>query len=201
MMKPHAIRPIRSICHGRSASQRGAALLLVLILSAIALVIMTTVLYIVTMGTKLSGSEKRYRTAHEAALGAVEILSNAIQNQGTVNYGGVNIVWNGSFTGKMGSSDLSGYDSSRIINPNDASTYDVYVELGNPAYRVYAKMVSKRPGNTQKGYKDVTLKAGVVNPAPIGMQQIIPAYYTFFILSQKATDPNERVKMDLVNIF
>jgi hypothetical protein len=200
-MELRTLLPIAPVGHGRPASERGAALLLVLVLSAIALVIMTTVLYMVTMGTQLSGSEKRYRTAHEAALGAVEVLSNAIQNQNIVNYGGVNIVWNGSFMGKMGSSDLTGYNTSRTIDPDDASTYDVYVELGNPAYRVYAKMVSKRPGNTEKGYKSVVTKTSVVTPAPQANQQIIPAYYTFYILSQKATNPNERIKMDLVNIF
>ena len=53
---------------GPLGSDRGAALLLVIVLSTIALVIMTTVLYMITVSTQLSGAEKRYRTAHEAAV-------------------------------------------------------------------------------------------------------------------------------------
>jgi hypothetical protein len=203
-MGPNVLPHMASSCHGRLVSERGAALLLVIVLSAIALAIMTTVLYMVTVGTQLSGSEKRYRTAHEAGMACIEVLNQTIENQARINLPGITIVWpNNSFDAKMASPDLSadGLDTTRTIDPDTSTTYDVAVDMGNPVYRCFAKMVSKRPGNTQRGYKNVGIKTGVVPGVPQGGQQIIPTFYTFFILTQKATNASERVKMDLVSVF
>ena len=184
-------------------SERGVALILVLVLSTIALLVMTTVLYVITTGTQLSGSEKRYRTAHEAALGGVEVFRKIVQDQAATTIPGVTIVYQPSpaaFTTKLTGANLTGYDTSVSINPSVPSTYDMYVDLGNPVYRVYAKMVQKQQGNTNKGYKNVRIKTGVV-PADPGMGVVNVTYYTMTILAQKAANPTERVRMDLVHIF
>jgi hypothetical protein len=49
--------------------QKGAALVTALMLTLLALVISTTLLYVVMAGSRLSGSHKRYRTALAAAKG------------------------------------------------------------------------------------------------------------------------------------
>jgi hypothetical protein len=185
----------------RFGSERGAALLLVIVLSTIALVIMTTVLYMITLSTQLSGAEKRYRTAHEAAMGGIQIIVGAIQNQAPITVPGVSIVWNTSYSTKITNGNTSGFDASRDINPNDPATYDFYVDLGSPAYRVFAKICEIKKGNTKKGYKPVTLKTGVVPPAGAAMGAITPTFYSFSILAQKATNPSERTRMDLVHIY
>jgi len=187
----------------RRASERGIALILVLVLSAIGLIVMTTVLYVITMGTQISGSEKRYRTAHEAALGGIDVIRKIIQDQTNSLIPQVTIAYpNGSFVAKLGAADItgSGFKTAVSIDPLDDTTYDISVDLGNPVYRVYAKMVQKQQGNTNKGYKNVRIKTGVV-PADPGMGEIHFTYYTMTILAQKASNPNERVRMDLVHIF
>lgn len=62
-------------------SEKGMVLLLVVVLSAIVLAIMTTMLYITTIGTQTTGLQKRYRTAREAAFGGVEIVKQIINTQ------------------------------------------------------------------------------------------------------------------------
>jgi hypothetical protein len=181
----------------RSGSERGVALVLVLVLSTIGLIVMTTVLYMITMGTQISGSEKRYRTAHEAALGAFEVIRQIIQDQGASVLPGVTVVYEPTFLPKVTGPNMT---ASRIIDANDPNTYDLAIDLGNPVYRVYAKIVQKQRGNTNLGYKLVRIKTGVV-PADPGMGVKTFTYYTFTIIAQKATNPQERVRMDLVQTF
>jgi hypothetical protein len=190
---------------GPGRKDRGAALLLVIVLSTIALLIMTTVLYMVMMGTGLSGSEKRYRTAHEAALGGVDIVKALIQSQAAVPVPNVAMSFtpDGTYAAKLAASDLSSFPAEETmvtINTNSSLTYDFTIDLGNPPYRVYAKMISKTQGNTQLGYKQVRVKTGVV-PANPGMGQVHYTYYTFEILAQKLSNPDERARMELVQIF
>jgi hypothetical protein len=187
----------------RPGSERGVALILVLVLSAIGLIVMTTVLYVITMGTQISGSEKRYRTAHEAALGGIDVLRKIIQDQTNSSLPLVTISYpNGSFVAKIGASSITGpgFDTTASINPLVDTTYDIAIDIGNPVYRVYAKMIQKQQGNTNKGYKQVRIKTGVV-PADPGMGVVNFTYYTMTILAQSAVNPNERVRMDLVTIF
>lgn len=190
----------------RFGSERGVALILVLVLSTIALMVMTMVLYVLTMGTQMSGSEKRYRTAHEATLGGIEVIRKIIKEQQMVNnIGPVVITYTGTFAAKMASADLAkeGLPSSQTdvaIDPANVNTYDLYVDIGNPTYRVYAKITQRQAGNTEKSYKNVRIAPGVV-PAEQGMRQYNFNYYTFTILTQGLTNSRERVRMDLVNVF
>ena len=181
-------------------AERGVALILVLVLSGIGLIVMTTVLYVIMIGTQMSGSEKRYRTTHEAALGGIDVLRPIIQAQAAIAFPGVTYSPTGSFLNKINAASLNAFDTTVSINPGDPNTYDLYVDIGDPIYRVFAKMTQKQQGNTNKGYKQVRIKTGVV-PADPGMGEIHFTYYTFNILAQKATNPNERVRMDLVHIF
>jgi hypothetical protein len=159
------------------------------------------VLYVITMGTQISGSEKRYRTAHEAAMGGIEVIRTLLQDQTAATIPGVTINYQASFMNKINATSLTGFDTAVSIDPNTASTYDMSIDIGNPVYRVYAKIVQTKKGNTLKGYKTVRVKTGVVPPEGIGGSMYVPTYYTMTILSQKANNPNERIRMDLVNIF
>ena len=186
----------------RRGAERGVALVLVLVLSTIGLLVMTTVLYVITMGTQLSSSEKRYRTAHEAALGGIDVMRKIIQDQGASLIPGVSITYRPSFLTKLNASDLNvaGIDTQVSIDPSINTTYDLSMDIGNPTYRVYAKMTQKHMGNTNKGYRQVRIKTGVV-PADPGMGVVHSTYYTFTVLAQRASNPNERIRLDLVHMF
>ena len=58
--------------------EKGAALVTALMLTMLSLVISMALLYSVTMGTKISASQKRYRTALAAAHGGVELFTREI---------------------------------------------------------------------------------------------------------------------------
>lgn len=64
------------------SSEKGLALVTVLVLSLICLSIISTLLYMVIQGTKFTGYYKRYETAREAALGGAEIGSDLIMQRG-----------------------------------------------------------------------------------------------------------------------
>ncbi len=59
-------------------SEKGIALVVVLVLSAVALAIVTALIYMIMVGTQTSGMQKRYRTALEAGLAGTNILSQAV---------------------------------------------------------------------------------------------------------------------------
>jgi hypothetical protein len=55
-------------------AEKGAALIIVIVLSAIGLGLMTTLIYLITTGTQVSGIQKRYKTAFEAGMGGKDIV-------------------------------------------------------------------------------------------------------------------------------
>jgi hypothetical protein len=66
---------------GRNA-ERGATLLIVIVLSTIVLAVMTTLIYMITVGTQISGPTKRYLTLRDAAYGGWEITRQLVALQG-----------------------------------------------------------------------------------------------------------------------
>ncbi|MCL5024096.1 MAG: pilus assembly PilX N-terminal domain-containing protein [Nitrospirae bacterium] len=61
-----------------SANERGVALVMALVLAVIALAIVSALVFLATQGSMLSGFQKRYQTAHEAAGGGVEFMTKEI---------------------------------------------------------------------------------------------------------------------------
>jgi hypothetical protein len=50
-------------CGSFLRSEKGIVLVVVLVLSAVALALMTAMIYMITIGTQISGLQKRYKTA------------------------------------------------------------------------------------------------------------------------------------------
>lgn len=177
-------------------NESGMALVIVLVLAVAALIIMTSLIYMVTSGTETSGEGKRYSTALEAAIGGVDVGKAIVDSLGApnllnVNQSAINACINTKLT-KPVSGWPAGCDSSFIINANAATTYDMSVTLGN--YNVYAKIVDTVPGNTAQ--VQGLSKPGVVK-ADSG-EATVPAkpyFYTIEALSQSQTNPSERSKV------
>lgn len=68
-------------------NEKGIALVMVLVLSLISLAVVSSLLFMVTQGTRLSGSVKLYRTAEEASQGGIEQIANLIDDRGTPTTG------------------------------------------------------------------------------------------------------------------
>ncbi|MCX7793153.1 MAG: hypothetical protein N2257_01920 [Thermodesulfovibrionales bacterium] len=198
----------------RILSESGIALVTVLVLSAISLVIMAGLIYLVTVGTQISGIEKRYKTALEAASGGVDISLKVIAARG-------NNPFDSTVTGllnfqrsipnclieKMNKATANWSSvcpnlssaTSLIIDPSENNnpplTYDVRFDIGT--YRVYAKIVDTVEGNS--GGDEGLIKGGVVesNPGEVAVMSI-PYLYTIEILSQRIDNPSERAKLSVL---
>ncbi len=205
-------------------SEKGVALLVVIVLTAVALAIMTTLIYIMTTGTRLSGLHKRYKTALEAGKGGADLFYQAISLRGEASgqtsfLNAINAYnLNSSITNTTGctgtsggttykgiqaklmtSTDTwSGCDNSVTIDPNDPNTYDMKSDLGtSPKYTVYAKIVATSDGNS--GGDEGLVKGGVVNPnsGEVAVMSI-PYLYVVEVVSENAANPNERAKLSIL---
>ncbi len=210
----------------RIRSERGAVLVVVVILSAIALLFMTTLIYMITVGTQVTGMEKRYRTVHDAAFGGWEIMSqllgtrggNAAQTAFTSLYsnltasvttpGGCQATVAGlatpytSLQAKLMAPSTSwvGCNQTISIDPKgDPSSYDLVMTLGaSPSYNVYGKVVNTVTGNSG-GDTSGLIGSGVVSSAS-GEVSVVPRpyLYTIEIDAENASNPAERAKLSIL---
>jgi hypothetical protein len=205
-------------------SEKGVVLIMVIVLSAVALVIMTALIYMITVGTQISGLQKRYKTALEAGEGGEDVFyqliatraetagQNALASE--LNAFGLNfatttpVECTGLVSGSTASySGLAAKlmtpsslwspecNSSISIDPATPSTYDMKVELGTTTkYTVYAKIVSTIDGNTGG---DQNLAAPGVENANGGEVKMmaIPFLYAIEVVSENSAKVDERAKV------
>jgi hypothetical protein len=200
------------------SSESGVALIMVLIISAIALATMGGLIYMTTTGTQISGAQKRYKTALEAAYGGTDVTFAMIAARGDPfidttfagglfsynifadSVGGVNCL-----TDKL-NSPTSLWDAAcdetlhidPALNPAAVNTYDVLVTLGVlPTYTVYSKIVDTVEGNS--GGSQGLTKGGVVASNSGEITPVsIPYLYTFEVDAQNAAAPAERGKLSVL---
>jgi hypothetical protein len=65
----------------------GIALVMVMVLALVSLTVVTGLIFMATQRTKLSGSQKFFRTAEEASYGGAELATDFILNRGEINAG------------------------------------------------------------------------------------------------------------------
>jgi len=184
-------------------NEKGFALAFVLILAAIALVMTLGMLFMVSRGSYVSGQQKRFRTAVEAARGGIEATLQMIASRGNLagTYDSLNVALDNDIGTKLGSptDNWVGLNSSIAIDPGDPSTYDMRIDLGTgpETYRVYSKIVDTVEGNS--GADEGLVKAAVVNT---GSGEVIvmsiPFLYTIEVLSQSQTNATERSKFSVL---
>jgi hypothetical protein len=208
------------------SSEKGVVLVVVLVLCAVSLALMTALIYMITTGTRISGLQKRYKTAHEAGLGGAEVFYQVVALRGqdadinsfttTLNSYGLSAVINkpSACTGTNGGTnytgiaakimtssatwDIIGCNSSLAIDPADSTSYDMKAEVGTTTkYNVYAKIVSTFDGNS--GADTGLLNKGVVssNTGEVTVQSI-PYLYTIEVVSENAAKPDERAKLSIL---
>ncbi len=216
-----------AVSYQRSAisGQQGIALVMILVMSAIALAIMAGLIYMVTTGTQISGMQKRYETAREAAKGGADVTYQLINARGNPGIPGINLyivtpstcvtlstttacTAIGNFTGidtklNLPTSCWSGCDSSMSINPPppsspDNTTYDMRFDLGAspyPTYRVYGKIVDTIEGNS--GLDEGLGGKGVVSSGEITVVSK-PYLYTIELDAENPDNPSERAKYSIL---
>lgn len=224
--------PIKSVSLGTDArrrilsSEKGIVLVVVIVLSAIALLIMTTLIYMITTGTQISGLQKRYKTSLEAGDGGANVVYQIIAMRGAssdqtafinnLTPFGINVsattpvLCSGSnsgatYTGLAAklmspSSSWTNCDSALAIDPATSSTYDMKVQLGTTTrYDVYAKIVATTPGNT--GADTALQKSGVTGGgAGSGEVPVVASPYLYAIeaVAVNSSHADERAKLSIL---
>lgn len=201
----------RVSCIVRHADEKGIALVMVLVLSAIALAIMAGLIYMVTVGTQISGGQKRYKTALEAGLGGIDVVYQFIGARGNPNIPNFNFsraFTNACMTAKLNTSTSKwgaacadyANATSLTIDPAVSASYDMTLQLGVapfPIYTAYAKIVDTVEGNS--GGDEGLLKGGVVTSGTGEVTVVsIPYLYTIEIDAQNQDNPAERAKLSIL---
>ncbi|HEY3489783.1 MAG TPA: hypothetical protein VGK27_06650 [Candidatus Deferrimicrobiaceae bacterium] len=185
----------------KTLDEKGAVLILVLLLTVVALIAAAGLLYMVARGSAIFGQAKRYRTAVQAAKGGAEITFQWIGDRGTLTTP-LDASWdqynNPDLVNKLTtptSAWPNSYDNSIVIDPARPATYDIAFTLGD--YRVYSKIVDTVAGNS--GPNTGLQNSGVVNT---GSGEIVvvsmPFLYTIEELTQSKVNPSERVKYSIL---
>jgi hypothetical protein len=178
-------------------NEKGFALVFVLILAAIALVMTLGMLSMVSRGSYVSGQQKRFRTAVEAARGGVEATLQMISSRGNLTVPYDNLVLDNAVATKLGNPTGAwvGLNSSITIDPDAPATYDMRIDLST--YRVYSKIVDTVEGNS--GANEGLEKGAVVNTGSGEVTVVsIPYLYTIEVLSQSQSNATERSKFSVL---
>jgi hypothetical protein len=187
---------------------KGSTLIVVLVLSSVALIIAAGLIYMVTEGTKISGSSKRYKTAYEAGKAGADVMYQIINTGGAAAIPLANFSIASTLTSSVGKLSKATadwpttYDTSVAIDPADINSYDASFDLGG--YKVYAKITDTVPGNSAPGGGSGSKfhSGGVTNAKANGMGDItVPSYpyiYAIEVLASNAADPMERSKVSIL---
>ena len=190
-------------------SQSGIALVLVLIISVIALAIMSALVFMIISGTQISGMQKRYRTAQEAGLGGADITYLMIASRGAPNITGLTVDLPAKSVGlgavnclkdklTKKTADWNPVCSHTIsIDPDDATTYDMISEIGlGQTYTVRSKIVDTVEGNS--GGDEGLVKGGVVASSGEVNVVSVPYLYTLEVDTENTANRAERSKYSIL---
>lgn len=184
-------KKVTTTSYGRK-SERGIALVVVLILSAVSLALMTALIYMITAGIQISGFQKRYKTSLEAGKGGTDLFYMLVDRRGDfmdtnqfkdgLDLAGLNpsiaLISDCSGT-SMGGTQYKGLQAKLLtptsswdpvncnmsisIDPDNPATYDMKLELGTNKYNYYAKIVDTIEGNTGPGALGGGSASGLLN--------------------------------------
>lgn len=203
-------------------SERGAVLLLVIVLSAIVLAVMTSLLYMIMVGSQISGIEKRYRTAHDAAFGGWAVIGQLLATRGSntdvstfkVNLAGLtpSVTDNAGCTGTTEDGQPKSGIAAKMLTRSTtwsapcgtsltttASTADFAMILGSgTTYNVYGKIVDTFPGNSTGGGSGLRGKGVVASASGEIAVMPVPYLYTIEVDAENAANPSERAKLSIL---
>lgn len=216
------------ILRTRFGNERGAVLLLVIVLSAIALAVMAAVLYVVTVGTQISGAGKRYRTALEAAYGSLPVAAQILSKRDIILGGAdpssyliAGASWSPSLTSCQAiasgvtysgisaklAAPMSAWSAacakSSNIDPKTPSTYDLSWTAGVAplTYRIYVALYSTNVGNTKNLYANVVTDFGVVDTKGVSESETVYTHYGLSVSAVSEANPNDRARLMAIHQY
>jgi hypothetical protein len=211
-------------------NEKGIALVMALMLALITLVTVTALLYFIVQGTEMSGYQKRYQTAQEAAKGGVEFVARELipKTIGSVSvddltqiitilkndYAGINLSFLDN-TACIRDKLLQSTVNWTNCNPDDKS-FDLKKSDGSVSgdftitlsgiespsdFNVYAKIVDTVEGNTDSG--GLALEGLGVTESGSGMvtPQHFPMMYRIEVQGERMTNPDERANFSVLYAY
>jgi hypothetical protein len=202
-------------------NERGIALVTSLLLTLIALAMVMALLYMITWQTKLSGANKRYKTAIEASQGGAEIFAKQVIPIIFANHTTAGLAGQLGFTAdtlQAGKSDCLYFklgnktsDWGAKCGPTASSQEatqlpDLTLTLkgtdASKAFKVFSKIVDTVPGNSDlSGYDLLDSGAGVSGQAAGVSPKHIPAMYKIEVQGQQANNPVEKSKLSVLYAY
>ena len=199
------------------------ALLVVLVIIVITAGLAVTVLYFITKQTEISGLQKRYQTAKEASLGAVEVFTKEVipaTISGTTalsaKVGAFNSISTATATAVASDACFSGTSgklkkstaswSTDCVSTSDITTsadlkFTLKSTSGQP-FDVYAKIVDTVTGNSNTSgiFLEGGGGAGDTGSGVIPVQHF-PYMYTIEVLGQQQQNPSERAHLEVLYAY
>ncbi len=195
-------------------NEKGIALVMVLVFAMIGLSIVSAMLFMLTQGTMMSGSNKMFKSADEAGLGGVSVVVDMVKNRGTTTMGTLNLALSNCLTEKLTISRETGVPTGWVecnnavaltANPPvDPLSFDPMISPDltrdlpgppNTTFTVRAKIVDTVRGNSDVsglvtsgslgGAGTVASNSGQVAPPPI------PYLYRIEVQTQNDANPSE----------
>jgi len=203
-------------------NERGIALLSAIMLSMLALLMISAALYLITKGIKVSAASKSYKNVLEASYAVPEIAGKDIFPQ----------ILKGNLTAQIvndfSSIDLLFSDTSgnclkqKMTNPTanwsqlpgcvppdpavplDPKThFDMSFKLkglpSQPGYKVYSQIIDTVKGNSDKSGVDQLDGGGGVTAGSSGISPMhIPSLFTIEVQAEKEFNPKEKAKLSVL---
>ncbi|MHB8880589.1 MAG: hypothetical protein ACYC69_03650 [Thermodesulfovibrionales bacterium] len=203
-------------------NEKGVALVMVLIFALIGLAIVSGMMFMITQGTMMSGSNKQFRSADEAGLGGTEIAIEYIKNNANPPIGLQNVVnapnilclsdkvgvSRGSWSSSSWTNCTTAVPAVNIDLDPTLGTDMTYTLPGTEAGRtftIFTKIVDTVKGNTDS--------SGVVTGGKLGGEAVsasnsgivtpptYPSMYRVEVQTQDTLNPRERSRYSLLYAY
>jgi len=202
-------------------NEDGIALITALMFTMLCLGMIMTLLYYVLAGTRMSGAQKRYRSALEASYGGTEFITKTIIPRLFNNYSGgkvslladfgasdkLGLVFNSGGLGTKLSKATSDWGSlSKTVDPKDAPdvTFTLPGQNTGSNYKVYTKIVDTVAGIgllDASGIDYLDGGVGVAGTSSATATPRTPNIYSIEVQGEAAKNPVEKAGVSVLYAY
>lgn len=191
-------------------NEKGIALVTALMMTLISLIITLALLYMVTTGTQMSASQKRYKSALEASHGTVQLFTKEIIDRAFKGYSssqfnrdsgyaaiGLTMTGNACLQDKL-TKPTAQWGNACSNTPDPKLSPDMTAILkgdDSSGFNVYAKIVDTVPGNSDMSGLELDSALGVAGTGGGISPQHLPGLYTVEVLAERGTNTREKAEL------
>jgi len=200
-------------------NEQGVALVTALMMTLISLAVIMAVLYLVTQGTQLTASQKRYKTALESSHGGVEVFTKELIPKLFDNYSTSKLINDFSQinlaiansnclkqklslpTASWGSVCGTAAKTLDAKTSPDA-TFKLSGLINQPGFNVSTKIVDTTPGNSdQSGFELLDSGTGVTGSNAGVAPKHIPAIYRIEVEAEREQSCREKALLSVLYAY